>query len=423
MKRRDYGDGSIFFETSRDRWVGTIDLGRDADGKRQRRKVTGSTRSEVRKRLDDLRRQADAGLPVTDGSMTFGELLDEWLAKGPAAQAKSSNTTDSYRWAVEHHLRPALGHIRLRQLRPEDVERLLKQRADEGMAKATVARIRAHAARALRWAQRRDFVARNSAELAELPATARPPEEGRSLTPAQAKALLEAAALTSDQAEAKAKSLLETDPEQARAILAAKSAYRYGPLVTVGLMLGLRPGELCGLRWCDLEGIGRGDECAPILHVRQTLKREYDRSSGKPHEVLRFGDAKTSKSHRTVGIPAPAVEALRRQRAQQKIERMATPRWTDLDLVFATEVGTPINPSNLRRAIASLTKAAGLGEWHPNELRHSAASLLSAAGVPQHEVADLLGHVDGRMLDRHYRHRVEDAVTAGVAPMEALFGA
>lgn len=228
--------------------------------------------------------------------------------------------------------------------------------------------------------------------------------------------------MTPEQAEAKAKSLLETDAERARAILAGKSAHRYGPLVTVGLMVGLRPGELCGLRWCDLEGIERDDERAPILHVRQTLKREYDRSEGKPREVLRFGDAKTTKSHRSVGIPAPAVEAFLRQRRLQKLDRMAASRWTDLDLVFTTEVGTPINPSNLRRAVASLTRAAGLGEWHPNELRHSAASLLSAAGVPQHEVADLLGHVDGRMLDRHYRHRVQDAVTAGVAPMEAMFG-
>ena len=40
----------------------------------------------------------------------------------------------------------------------------------------------------------------------------------------------------------------------------------------------------------------------------------------------------------------------------------------------------------------------------PNEFRHSAATLLIEADVPIHQVADVPGHKDTRMLAKHYRH-------------------
>ncbi len=81
-----------------------------------------------------------------------------------------------------------------------------------------------------------------------------------------------------------------------------------------------------------------------------------------------------------------------------------------------------MSPSNLRRDLARLTVAAGLGRWSPNELRHSAASLLSASGVPLEQIADVLGHTDTRMLLKHYRHPISRTIDAAAAPMEALFG-
>ena len=81
-----------------------------------------------------------------------------------------------------------------------------------------------------------------------------------------------------------------------------------------------------------------------------------------------------------------------------------------------------MSPSNLRRDLARLTVAAGLGRWSPNELRHSAASLLSASGVPLEQIADVLGHTDTRMLLKHYRHPISRTIDAAAAPMERLFG-
>jgi site-specific recombinase XerD len=76
------------------------------------------------------------------------------------------------------------------------------------------------------------------------------------------------------------------------------------------------------------------------------------------------------------------------------------------DLVFCSTVGTPLNPSNVRRTFALIAKRAGIKDADfPYLLRHSAVSLLLDAGASIEEVADLLGD-DPRTLYRHYRHKV-----------------
>lgn len=384
MSRRGHGEGSIYFESHRNRWIGKITLPPDGTGKQRRAKVTGRTKTDVREKLKAIQRRASDGLPVGDGTMTLNRYLDMWLVDVLPARSRvqSVNTISSYRWALEI-LRPAIGKRTLRTLTPDDVERALRSLAERGMSQNSIMRARSVLRMALKHAQRRDMVARNAAELAEMPARGRPRQDGRSLT-----------------------------EKQARQLLAAADGRRLGALIVIGVMLGLRPGELCGLRWTDVDLDGG------VLHVRQALKREHHDG----HEVLLLGEPKTKKSRRTLSMPAPVIDALKRHRALQAQERLASRCWEDNDLVFPTRLGTPMNPSNLRRDFDAITMAAGLGGWTPKELRHSAGSLLSAAGVPLEQIADLLGHVDTRMLERVYRHPVTPSVTAAVAPMERLFG-
>ena len=85
-------------------------------------------------------------------------------------------------------------------------------------------------------------------------------------------------------------------------------------------------------------------------------------------------------------------------------------------------MGTPVDPSNLRRTFDRVCHTAGLGHWTPNELRHSAVSILSAAGVAAEQIADLVGHDGTRMTLGVYRHLLEPVVAHGKEPMERLFG-
>ena len=167
---------------------------------------------------------------------------------GTGAGDISPNTLDNYRWALGL-ASSALGKYRLMDLEPDDVEKsLLKALAKKGMSRSSIIRVRTCLAKALDKAMSRGKVSRNAARLAEMPKTQAPPEK-RALTVDQAEALLKAA---------------EGHPLEA--------------LVVVGLMTGLRPGELLGLRWddVDLEGC--------TLAVTGSLKREGS--------TLRLGDVK-----------------------------------------------------------------------------------------------------------------------------------
>jgi integrase len=331
-----------------------------------------------------MRARAGLGLSQPSGE-SLESFLNWWLdmqeAKvGTGPGDKSPNTVINYRWALGPII-DALGSRRLRDLEPEHVELVLARLAGAGKARASVVRVRTVLAQALKVAQKRGKVHRNVAELAEMPRT-EPRAERRSLTVEQATKLLTAAKGTPVEA-----------------------------FIVTGLMTGLRPGELLGLRWpnVDLE--------AGTLDVVGSLKREGSK--------LRLGDVKRGikASRRRLDLPVQVVDVLKAHRARQREARiLAGPEWKHHDLVFASEVGTPIAPTNMNRKLAKVTEAAGIGHWSMTELaRHSAASLMSAAGVPLEVIADTLGHTSTRMLEAHYRHQVKPSLSAHVAVMDSLF--
>jgi integrase len=186
----------------------------------------------------------------------------------------------------------------------------------------------------------------------------------------------------------------------AQALLAAAKRDPLDAYVVVGLLTGLLPGELLGLQWdaVDLD--------AGTVAVRGSLKQEQGQ--------VRLGDVKRGirQSRRTIALPVRAVEALRAHRLAQRQQRLRV--WTDMDLVFPSEVGTPMHRSNLQHRVDRITERAGLGHLSLTEIgRHSAASLMADDGVSLEEIADQFGHASTRMLERHYRHRLQPSIDAG----------
>lgn len=387
-RKRANGEGTIFWNEDRGRFEGMLDLGKTADGKRQRRKVTGATRAEVADRLDELKAEKKAGMATAGKDMSVAELLDRWITEVLPTKV-DEGTVASYSWAAENHLKPGLGSRPVRRLTPEDVENFLRAKAKK-LSRASLVRLRAVLGQALRWAEKRGYVMRNVATLADLPANARGPKEGRALTADEARRLLAAIDTAGGTSE----------------ILAP---HRLKALWLVQITLGLRPGEVAGLRWVDVD-LENG-----IVHVRSSL-RWLD---GRPSLV----EPKTARSRRSLRIPAPVVDALRAHADAQADEiavlGQAWPaEWAEL--VFTSEAGTPIDPANARRELRNVAKAAGLDGLRPYDLRHSAASLLAASGVPLEHVADVLGHDGLRMARLVYVHALSPSVDAAVAPMEAL---
>lgn len=375
-KRRGNNEGSIY-KDQRGFYRGAVTL---PDG--SRRFVSAKTREACKDKLVDLQSSIAEGLPTGDTD-TLGPFLTWWLGRLEAKAGsgkKSTNTVDNARWAVEKWIVPALGSKRLRDLSPEDVERLLDKMAAAGRSHRTIVRVKSYLGQALAVAQSRRKVSWNVARVAEMPETAEPSER-RSLT-----------------------------PDEAKAVLAAAEGHRLEGLFVTAMMLGLRPGELTGLCWDDVD-LDDG-----TLTVAGSLKSE------RGH--LRLGKTKT-KQARTVNLPRPVWKALKAHEKRQKADRLKIgSAWRKTGLVFTTEVGTPIDPSNLRRTTKALCEYAGVDPVSPNELgRHTAASLLYDAGMGLDEIADLLGHKSTRMLEAHYRHRVRASFGRHVQHVEAIFGA
>ncbi|HET8989755.1 MAG TPA: hypothetical protein VFN59_01465, partial [Acidimicrobiales bacterium] len=169
--------------------MAAIFLGYSPEGKQIRKVVSARTRAEAAEKLRALQRQADDGLPPVDSRLTVGQLLERWHDDVLRHQV-SWSAAKNYKSVADHHLVPVLGRKKVAALTTADVDRLLSQKMDSGLSVSTVRRIRSVLAQALDQGIRWGVVARNVATLSRPPKQAR--QEGRSLTPDQADALLQA---------------------------------------------------------------------------------------------------------------------------------------------------------------------------------------------------------------------------------------
>jgi integrase len=177
--------------------------------------------------------------------------------------------------------------------------------------------------------------------------------------------------------------------------------------MTVALAVGLRRGELVALRWADV------DLAAGRLGVRETI----DRVEGR----LRSGAPKSAAGRRSIALPDVCVEALREHRARQAVERrLAGERWREHGLVFASTIGTPLEPRNLLRHCQETCAGLGLPRFTIRQLRHTAATFLLAQGVPLKVVQAILGHSQLALTADVYTHVTPELHAEAAARQDAL---
>ncbi len=256
-----------------------------------------------------------------------------------------------------------------------------RSKLDAGLAPSSVRYTRAVLHRALKQALRWGLVPRNVCEAVD------PPK------------------LVSEEVDA----LL---PEEARTFLDAARGDRFEALYVVAVSTGLRRGELLGLRWTDLELDG-----VATLRVGRQLQRLRD-GSGQ-----RFLAPKGGKG-RTIRLPARTVEALKAHRARQAKEKLkAGPLYRDKELVFASVIGTPLEPSNIDlRTFKPLLKKAGLSDIRFHDLRHTCATVLLSRGVNPKFVQELLGHADIKLTLGTYSHFLPSMGDQTANAMESALG-
>jgi integrase len=367
-------------QRSRGSWTLVFDLGYQTqpDGTRRRHQkcVTfRGTKTEAQAHLTELLRASNRGEFVERSRITFGEWLREWLEKAIKPPARRAGTYATYRHVIETKLIPALGALRLQELKAADLKRYYTKQ--EQLSASTLAQHHAIAHGALKAAAIEGLVSRNVAAIVVgKPAARRDAERLR---------------------------LNCWDEDEARTFLSAAKAAgpQLAALLALALDSGARKGELCALRWQDVD-LERGT----VTIARQLLQ---------PGRNPTFGPPKNGKP-RSVDLAPETVELLKAQKQSQAALKMRNRHaYHDLKLVFAKEwgdlhgrqdsLGLPLQSNNLgQREFARVVEAAGVRRIAFHGLRHTSATLLLKAGVAPHVVQQRLGHKRIEMTLGIYAH-------------------
>lgn len=394
--------GSIF-RRSKGSWTIVLDLGyvEEVDpktGERRRRRkqkwVTfHGTKKQAQARLTELLNEVNRGQFVAPSRLSFGEWLDIWLT-GAIKSRRRESTYVSYEGIIRNHLKPALGAIRLQDLRAFHLQEYY---ANSSLAGKTLEKHHMVIHAALKAAKQQRLIEHNEAELVMGKPHGR---EGH---------------------EDVMRNCWEAEEAQ-RFLKAAKA---FGPqaaaFYALALDTGMRKSELCGLAWADVD-LENGE----VRVFRQLTKRGSNPT---------FGPVKNGLP-RTVSIAPETVALLRRHKAHQAEVKMANRTvYNDLGLCFAKEwahltrgkhhLGDPLQANNIgEREFRRIIKAAGVRRIVFHGLRHTSATLLLKTGVPPTVVAARLGHKRTSTLLDVYAHALPSMqADAAERLATALYGA
>lgn len=372
-------------------WHGRVTVGVKDDGSPDRRHTMSKTKSVVVAKVKKLEELRDSGRVPRAGAVrwTVETWLEHWLETIAKPSLKRSSY-NAYSNAVRTHLIPGLGKHKLERLEPEHLESLYRRMIENGASPGNAHQVHRTVRTALGEALRRGAVTRNVGALAKAPK------------------------LTADEIEPYTVS-------EVQAILRAAKRRRNSARWAVALALGLRQGEVLGLRWRDI------DLDTGTLRVRKTRPRpEYAHGCGgdcgrkpgycrrriqtTPDEV----DTKSAAGNRVIGLPDQLVELLKLHREEQEEERrLAGSLWSESGRVFTKPTGEPLNPNSDYHAWKALLKRAGVRDARLHDARHTAATVLLVLRVPERTVMAIMGWSSTAMAAR-YQH-VTDPIRRDVA--------
>jgi len=340
------------------RYCTHVVIGVKPDGKPQRKTIYAKTIRELEEKAAELRRQVGTGTIVKDGGMTVSEWAQEWLRT--YKMGSGSKTYSMYETMVRVHIVPTLGHIKLRDIRPFHVQRLINEMRNKGLTRATE-----QAALSLKQIFRRavenNIMAKSPAELIELPKKVKPKK----------RAIKDSERIAFESA-----------------ILDAKSRAFYCVL----LYAGLRRSEALSLNWADI------DFDANTVRVSKAWTNHGNKTWIKPMP-------KSDAGNRDIPMPEALFLALKAHRMTARDE-----------IVFPSAAGELMTVTVYRRFWGKIADGlnTALGgapdNWilpsdiTPHIFRHSYATMLFYAGVDVKTAQYLLGHSTLAMTMDIYTH-------------------
>jgi integrase len=347
-------------------WELIVQLPRDPETglRKQLSRTHYGTKREAQRALAALVAKVSEG-KITSTAKTLGQLLDSWIDHVDGSL--SPTTVREYRRLAERLIKPDLGQLRLGRVttkRLDDYYTMLSK--TRGLSPATIRHIHAVLSGAFGQAVKWGIVSMNPAAAASPPKLRR-----REINPPaiiDVKRMLEVA--DEDDAE-------------------------YGALLRVLTATGARRGEVCGLRWSDL------DRSTGTLSITRSI------ASVAGGTVVK--DTKTHASRR-IALDDATLSVLDEQR--RRLEERAAACEVELDpdgylFTESADGADPLHPDTITGRFTRVRKRAGLDGVRLHDLRHLHATQLLAAGVPVRTVSGRLGHANAATTLNVYAHFLE----------------
>ena len=364
-KRRPQGDGTIR-KRSDGRWEARIIIGHKNDGSPMYKSAFAKTQKSALKQLHqllDLYRDVDL---TEECRMTLGEWMDKWMDEYMIFAIRES-TLDSYRAMVKNQVKPFIGNKRLASLTTADMQKFYNKIKKEGrvrehtvhgktLADSMVRSVHMMLHEALDMAVKERLLAKNPTNGTTIPKCNYP--EKQILGDNQLETFLEA----------------------------IKRQEYWGDFFYVEVMTGLRRGEICGLKWQDI------DFEEDKLHVNRSVS--VKRGGG-----LNIGETKTETGVRCIQLP-PSVAELLKNRKQTAITEWVFPAFLNPE--------QPIHPQAAYRKLKVILKNAELPLIRFHDLRHTFATHATQGGVDPKTLAGILGHTNASFTLDTYTHVTSD---------------
>lgn len=359
-------------KTNDGRWREWVTLGSDpATGRRRRRKVEAKTKRAAETKATAIRERHARGENVTDKPRLLRELLNDWLAT-IEHQGKATNTVLAYRRACTNQLAPRLGATPVPKLRLREMQPVFNELAGS-YAPTHVRLMKSVLVLALNFAIEQGDRTDNPAKALRIAKVKRTP--GRSLTASEVTALQ-----------------------------AACQGQRYGLAVELALM-GLRRGELPGLRWDDLN-----EQTGELIIRRQIQLVDKRWTPVTPKD----------DSGRVLSLGPKLIAALRQYRWNQTAERELM-GWPDSGYIFVSvRNGGICPPTTIYDAFKTICSTAGIvARLH--DCRHTCATTLLSEGESIATVAEVLGHASPQVTAEVYAHALPHQVANASRKLEAIY--
>lgn len=359
-----------------DKYRVCFDYGVDRSGKRIRKYRTFDTKRDATRAFNEHKVKMDKGTQVLPSEYTFAQWLDYWYKDIILPQIEET-TAYGYRGMIENYLKPQLGEIRLQKLTARDIQQYYTWlMGEKELSPNTVIKHHNLLTNTLNAAERQEYITKN-------PMRAVSPPKKR-------------------QCEAKFYT-----PEQLGTLLDKAVGTRLELPVYICAYLGLRRGELCGLRWSDID----------LEH--QTITIENTRTQAGKKEIEK--GTKTASSTRTLYLPDTLCDMLKAAKENQQACRATYKNaYDDNDYVIVMEDGKPFRPNYLSELFGKFLADNDLPKIVLHELRHTFASLSNQAGIPAYNIGKALGHSTPATTQKIYTHLLDQTHTQAVEGVAAI---